>query len=431
MTMRPQYRIAVTGSRLLAILASASLLGYAGSVPAQGDTANAEAGLAPLRQARDALMGAADFVAAEDLARQAVDASAEAGDPLLGHDLIQYAHVNAVLQKFAEAEELYLRSIEEISLTEGVDSPTLAIAYQSLGRSYVNERRFFEAIDAFESARDISRRNEGLLNLDQTSIIDDLTMANLGNGNTIEARDLQLERLQLAIRRFGEDDARLIPFHTQLGEYLNSSRLRGSAREQFVRVLELGETSFGASSPQAIAALTRIVGIDLLLNRDEGAAERLAVAIESAEALADPDRAQALVALGDYSLVHEGPAAAAARYQAAYALLAGLDGIDADGIFASPAPLNLVPPLDRVDRNRRSDPWAWGELTMLFDVSADGRPSNVGIETMEPMDESLGNDYIRRIRETYFRPRLLDGVPVGTAATRYTHSFRYYVDVDD
>ena len=35
--------------------------------------------------------------------------------------------------------------------------------------------------------------------------------------------------------------------------------------------------------------------------------------------------------------------------------------------------------------------------------------------------------YDRRIRETHFRPRLIDGAPLPTSGVRFTHNFRYYV----
>ena len=64
---------------------------------------------------------------------------------------------------------------------------------------------------------------------------------------------------------------------------------------------------------------------------------------------------------------------------------------------------------------------------MSFDVSADGRASNVEVVEMAPEIESVARDYSRRLREAHFRPRLVDGVAVGTADVRYTQNFRFYV----
>lgn len=386
-----------------------------------------DAGIDELRNARDQLVRAADLAGALDPATALVEAMEETSDPALGHELLRLARIQAGLQEFDDAEESYLRAIELIVDAEGTNSPDLIGAHQGLGRTYLNERRFDEALIALDEARAISRRVSGLFNVDQAAILDDLTFAHLGTGNTLEALDLQQERLDNAIRLFDTDDARLIPFHAHFGDYLDNSRLRVAAREQYARALQISEARIGADSPESLALLRRLAEIDLVLDTDNGIAARLAAALERTEDVAPAERGRALTALGDWALVYEGAAAAAVYYGEAWRLLDASEEIDAASLFVNPVPLNLIPPLSRVDRGTRRDPWSWGELTLEFDVSADGRARDVRTVAMSPQDDDVADDYSRRIRESFFRPRIEDGVPVSTADVRYRQNFRFYV----
>ncbi len=116
---------------------------------------------------------------------------------------------------------------------------TLVDPYRGLGRAYIKAARYPEAITASSQAQHISQRNLGLFNVEQAPLLDDITTAYLGIGDTVEARKMQLERLDNAIRRFGADDQRVIPFRYQLAEYYQQSRLTVSAREQYARGAEV------------------------------------------------------------------------------------------------------------------------------------------------------------------------------------------------
>jgi hypothetical protein len=52
----------------------------------------------------------------------------------------------------------------------------------------------------------------------------------------------------------------------------------------------------------------------------------------------------------------------------------------------------------------------------------------VRIITREEQTLALQQRYSRRMRETHFRPRLVDGVPVATTTVRSTHYVRRYIN---
>ena len=407
----------------LAVLVTSLALGAA-LAQEPGVAADDAEDVGVLRTARDALVAASDFVAAREPALQVIatfEGTAE-GPPV--NDVLHLARIHAELREFEEAEAQYLRGIAMLEAAGGEYSTTLIAPYQALGRSYINERRFGEAIAVLEQAQHISQRHAGLFNVEQSDIIDDITMAHLGTGNTIEARNLQLQRLDNAVRRFGAGDPRVAPYHSHLGDYFDQSRLRASAREQYVKALELQEAALGASDPQLLPALRKLVQIDILLGDGPEARDRLASLLEHSPDVEPLERALSLAALGDWAAVQEDPMIAREYYLQAYAA-ADRNG-QAEQLFDEPTMLDFIPPLSSVDRGTRSRPYAWGSITLEFDISADGRAFDVKALVADPAGV-METPYSRRIRETHFRPRLEGGYPMATAGVRFTHYFRHYV----
>lgn len=386
---------------------------------------DAPADIAVLRAARDTLLRAADFTGARQPAEQVVAALERTPEGPTAADLLNLARIQAEFMEQDAAEINFLRGIELLEVADGEFATTLIAPYQALGRLYINSRRFPEAITALEQAQHISQRNAGLFNVEQSEIIDDITMAHLGAGNTLEARGLQLQRLDNAIRRFGENDPQLIPFHSHLGDYYDQSRLRTSAREQYAKALELQENEYGTDDPRLLPTLRKLVQIDLLLGRGEEAKTRLAETVERSSGAQPSERAASLAVLGDWAIVQQDALAAADYYSRAYAA-AGGDAALANELFAEPQMIDFIPPLSAVDRGARRQPYVWGSIVLEFDVSAEGRAADVRTVEANP-PELMDSAYNRRVRETHFRPKLLAGQPVPTSDVRLTHYFRVYL----
>jgi hypothetical protein len=257
-----------------------------------------------------------------------------------------------------------------------------------------------------------------------------MTMAHLGMGNTMEARSLQLQRLDNAVRRFGADDPRVIPFHSHLGDYYDRSRLRLSAREQYAKVLSLQEQQSGVDDPTLLPTVRKLMQIDLLLGRSEETKARLDTLLANPEIDAT-ERALSLAVLGDWAIVQEDPALARQYYLDAYLTLERQNPTQAEQLFAKPTMIDFIPPLSPVDRGARSRrPYAWGSIVLEFDVSAAGRASEVRTVSANPPD-LLDSAYSRRIREAHFRPKLVAGEPAPTSDVQLTHYVRLYVRDDD
>lgn len=389
--------------------------------------------LPALRRGRNALLEARDFDAALNPAQTIVDAQETERAPEYAADLAALGLILGELRRTDDAIEHLLDAIEIVETAEGPYAPTLVEYYRGLGRAYIKGGRYAEAIATLEQGQHISQRNFGLFNVEQSPLLDDITTAYLGLGDTTEAHKLQLERLDNAVRRFGATDARVIPFRYVLANYYQRSRLPESAREQYEEVLKAQESQLGDGDAALLAPLRELVSIDLLISQGEDPTrrDRLASVLEQNQDTSPVERGLSLALLGDWAIVTGDPDAARNYYRQAWAALAAEPSVDVASVFAKPLMLDFVAPISSVDRAERRRPYVWGQIVLEFDVSADGLPSNVRIVTRDERAATLQGRYQRRVRETHFRPRLVDGEPVATSAVRATHYVRYYVSRDE
>jgi len=193
--------------------------------------------LAGLRRGRDGFIGARDYSAALGPARSIVDAQQTNREPQYAADLMALGLIESELRELDDALDHLVDAITIVEEAEGEYSPTLIEYYRGLGRAYIKSAQYQQAIVTLEQAQHISQRHLGLFNVEQAALLDDITTAYLGLGNTVDARRMQLERLDNAVRRFGLSDPRVIPFRYTLARYYEQSRLPESAREQYEEVL--------------------------------------------------------------------------------------------------------------------------------------------------------------------------------------------------
>jgi tetratricopeptide (TPR) repeat protein len=388
---------------------------------------------ADLRRTRDAFIDIRDYSAALTPAQTVVDEQREQRDAEYPADLAALGLIQAELRATDDALDHLVAAIEIVETAEGATSPTLIEYYRGLGRTYIKGGRYQEAIVSLEQAQHISQRNLGLFNVEQAPLLDDITTAYLGLGDTVEARKMQVERLDNAIRRFGADDPRVIPYRYTLARYYEQSRLPESAREQYEEVLKAEETRLGSGNAGLLAPLRELVALDLLVAQavDPERRDRLVALLEENGEASPAERGLSLALLGDWEIVAGNPVAARDYYRQAWTTMQANPGLDVAAYFGKPTMIDFVPPLSPVDRAERSRPYTWAEIALEFDVSADGLPMNVRVATRDQQTTALQSRYSRRMRETHFRPRLVDGVPVATTNVRSTHFVRRYVDRDE
>src|SRR5262245_38881396 len=422
---------AVAAALALAVWAAPS------AVDAQEPAAQAQAAeqspLAGLRRGRDAFIGARDFSAALGPAESIVDAQRTEREPQYPADLAALGLIRAELRDLDAALDNLIEAADIVAKAEGEYSPTLIEYYRGLGRTYIKGGQYQQAIVTLEQAQHITQRHLGLFNVEQAGLLDDITTAYLGLGNTVDAQKTQVERLDNAIRRFGPTDPRVIPFRYTLAKYYERSRLPESAREQYEEVLSSQEGRLGGADAGLLAPLRELVQLDLLVAQGAVTDERdrLAAVLEQSQNATPVDRGLSLALLGDWAIVTGDTGTAADYYREAWRTLSTMPDVDVAEYFRKPTMIDFVPPLSPVDRNERSKPYTWGEIVLEFDVSAQGLPSDVRVITRDQRLASLTARYNRRMRETHFRPRLVAGEPVATSNVRSTHYVRRYVNDDE
>ena len=362
--------------------------------------------------------------------RRATDAATPSSSASPSNDadaraLIALGAVQADLHEFAAAEGTYLRGIEHLTEAHGEFAPILIDPYRGLAQVYVRSGRSPEALTVLEHAQHISQRNYGLFNVVQTIILDEMSEAYVTAGDTRSAQDIQQERLNIGLRRFGEDDLDLIPFRYHLAEYYALSRMHGRAREQYEDVIEIQESHLVRYSGDLLKPLRELVRIDILSGDSSSARRRLQEILELGEAIPAMERARSLAVLGDWALTNGQLATGLSHYRDADAVLAGDEGSRAVELFSSPALINFIPPPSPVDRTGGSAPYEWGAISADFEISAEGRARNVQIVAATPPG-LMDARYRARLMESYFRPRLVAGEPIATPHVRFTHQFRYF-----
>ena len=417
----------------LALVACAAPSALEAQEPAPQAQASAQSPLDGLRRGRDAFIGARDFSAALGPAESIVAAQRTQREAQYAADLAALGLIQAELRDLEQALDNLLEAVDIVVAAEGEYSPTLIEYYRGLGRTYIKNGQYQQAIVTLEEAQHITQRHLGLFNVEQAALLDDITTAYLGLGNTGEAQRTQVERLDNAIRRFGATDPRVIPFRYTLAQYYERSRLPESAREQYEEVLSAQESRLGGADAELLSPLRELVQLDMLVAQDAAPErrDRLAAVLEQCQNATPVDRGLTLALLGDWAIVSGDAATAADYYREAWRTLSASPEVDVAGYFRKPTMIDFVPPLSSVDRNERSKPYTWTEIVLEFDVSAGGLPSDVRVMTRDPKTTSLQARYNRRIRETHFRPRLVAGEPVATTNVRSTHYVRRYLDKDE
>ncbi len=339
--------------------------------------------------------------------------------------LFELGALQAELDEFDTAAATYLRGIERLVVDDGEFSPLLIDPYLGLARVYSRDGLFPEAVTVLEHSQHISQRNFGLFNTEQAAILDELSRVYQAAGDTRSAQEIQRQQLDIGLRRFGEDGLDVIPYYYRLADYYGLSRMRAKEREQYVAVIEIQEDRFDEYSGEFLRPLRELVRLDTLSGRNSSARRRLQEILEFGTGIAALERARSLVALGDWALSRSQQELGLARYRDAYAVLAADNESDVVAFFARPAMINFIPPPSPVDLSQGAYEYAWGTITALFEVSAGGSARNIEIVAATPPG-LMNARYRRRLLESYFRPRLVDGEPVATRQVRFTHEFRYF-----
>ena len=390
-----------------------------------------------------ALINANDYAAAAELTDtflEQVRVSFGETSPELGDAHLLVAVVQANNASLLDAEGSVLTGIEIHEGNEGPLSTRLIEPYITLGQTYHLVGEYELALGAYNEARNIGRRAYGLLHEDQLGILDLMSQSAYRLGGFDEARELQLEAIDLTQRAYGEDSVEFLDAHYRYAEWLRGLRRYGEAERTYFSMQRMISRAFDDDPIQNIRLLRvrainqRAFSAGSGYSGDGGMAglsgskpSDLEKALELARSLEEPDpvlEAVILRDIGDWNVAYGRFDEIAAPYEAAWQLLDHVEGgsnlqlewfSDQTVIHA---PAAIYSPLVVNDPDAPS-----GHVEIGFTIDASGHTRNVEIVSSEP-DGVLDYDAARQIMTTRFRPRIEDGTLVSSSGAHTWH-FRY------
>jgi tetratricopeptide (TPR) repeat protein len=331
-------------------------------------------------------------------------------------------------------------AVERISTAIGIleprdtpDSQALVDAFIALGEAYAAGGLNALAIDAFEKARDLSRRKLGLHNLDQIGVLYRMSRAALDEGDTAaagafrqEARDLftraRLEDIRNTAAMQSSDESQFLDARLAYASVLLDEGMVQDAMISYAETLDIIAEEFDKDSEmraEVLLAQSAAVGASLpILQR----------ARRTINFMAEPDaelRAALRREWGDWRMLAGLPEKAERAYRSSWKLLAAVD----DG-EALQREWYGEPQFIRDARNGllssgilTVDPEApVGEVALNFVIDPTGRAQRISVSSANP--EWMMGIAVAQVQSSLFRPRFVDGELVDTPG-QFVWRFRY------
>lgn len=341
--------------------------------------------------------------------------------------------------------------------------PTLAEPLRLLGDARLGLGDAEGALAAYDRAKHIVRIEGGVQGLAQLPLLYREAAALVRSGDRRAANDRHEFAYSLKLRAYGAEDPRLLPgLHQLIDWYRHHYKFR-PAQVLYERVVDILRQDRSPDDPRTIATLAayadsfrqrrfgvRLVGrggfeawppgqpkdppwygrSDFL--RGRGLMREVVALTEAAAHATAVDRAKALVALGDWHLLHYEYGSAMRYYRPAWRLLETEPALRAE-TFEKPTPLHLRLPNDPALRadlrrgKRDSRGRAARDGLVLLALTVTHRGDVVGRRTLAAEPRNLMEFKVRRAaKRARYRPLLKDGEPAPRHGLELAYRYRYY-----
>ncbi len=207
-----------------------------------------------------ALYDQARFDEALPLAKRVVELSEASGER--DHELpIAYNNLGATqyqLGRLSRRPRAATASRSSSSrATQGISSRRLVVPLAGLGAVYAAQDKHEVAAELFDRALAVSRRADGLFNLQQLPLLQQAADSRYAISDFGGAEREHLYALKIAEQNFGYGDARTLPPLLELGAFYESLREFIAARNMYMRARDVALKP-GVYDPQAVKALVGI-----------------------------------------------------------------------------------------------------------------------------------------------------------------------------
>jgi tetratricopeptide (TPR) repeat protein len=379
------------------------------------------------------------------------------------HELpIAYNNLGATQYQLADypaAEASYRKSLELLESTQGISSRRLVVPIAGLGAVYAAQDQHQVAAELFDRALAVSRRADGLFNLQQLPLIDQAADSRYAINDYGGAEREHLYALKVAEQNYGYGDTRTLPPLLDLGAFYESLREFIAARNMYLRARDVALKP-GVYDPNAVKALNGIarshrlqytMDPDTLDSQrpayDEVTGEMVAkvykesrvpppaadrtglkaaqTALELLRSTSDPPDAlltETLIELGDWYQATSRPEISTPYYAEAAAIFDAQ--VEADPLAGHPlkAPRMVFyrPPLSASrGLNTLSGQYVIRKAVFSFSVTEKGEPIDITVVSTD-MEAGQISQSQRAVGKAIYSPRFVDGQPVSTAGVTFT-----------
>ncbi len=420
-----------TGLGFALLLACAIAQGQVGPPPAGATTAASQESLTlALARYEQAIEG--------ELYDEAADASKLYINALLrdpdhdrrewGRALGRLGHAQHHAGEFDPAIENYVLAVEIIEAETNRLDPLLIEPLFGLSRALDDSGNYRVAVASYKRLLHVQQVNEGLHTLEQGQVLNELSEVYFRLGDYQRANALQHSYVSIYNSNFPGDNLQQLPALYSRADMQYKTGHMIDAQLSYRRIISMIERADGPQSLYLLPAIYRLS--DLLQNNRikdgiEGSyvarryLRRAVYIAEHHDGASNLERADALIAMGDYLNLRTGDRRAAMRkYVAAWQQLNTDDslGEESDARFGSPIllndpPSNTTPAMRQLMMLSQTDlDDVFGRLVVRYDIDAAGRTRNIELIEGDAAGywDSIIVDHVDRF---VFRPALVDGKP--------------------
>ena len=362
------------------------------------------------------------------------------------------------LQDYQAAQASYMKSLEFLETTQGISSKRMIVPLTGLGAAYAALDQHELAVQHFDRALAVSRRSEGLFNLEQLPLLDQAANSRFVLGDYAGVERDHLYALRIAEQQYGFDDPRTLPATMRLATFYESLNQFVAARGLYLRVRDISMKESGGFSPLTIRTLVAIgrthrlqytiepesldnqaaardpvtgeaVGNGFQPSRgstqvaDRAGLKSIEQALQLLRSATDPPRAllaETLVEMGDWYQATSRGDTAIPFYAEASAIHAADTDPELRDPLAAPRMLVYRPPLasTRGIGDANSDV-VIHQAVFKFDVSETGGTRNIAVVTTDMLDGQLAQCR-RALERAIYSPRFENGKPAAAEGVLFT-----------
>lgn len=364
------------------------------------------------------------------------------------------------LGDYTGASASYQKSLELLESTQGISSRRLVVPLAGLGAVHAAQDEHQAAADLYDRAIAVSRRADGLFNLQQVPLLKQAADSRYAINDFGGAEREYLYAVKVAEQNFGYGDPRTLPPLLEIAGFYEGLREFIAARMMYMRARDVALKESEGYTPGAVKALNGIARAHRLQYtmdpetldsqqpaRDEITGEMVAkvhresrvpppaadrtglkavqLALEMLRSTPNPPpdlMTQTLIELGDWFQSTSRPAMSIPYYAEASAILDGEVAKDplAGHPLKAPRMVFYRPPVSASrGLNTLSGQYVIRKAVFSFLVNEAGEPQDIRVVSTDMNEDQLGLSR-RAISKAIYSPRFSDGKPVSTAGVTFT-----------